>query len=180
MNFAHGAMAMAAAYTFYELDRVQGWSALSQSFVASGRPARDYRCSRQVIVMRRLREAAPISRLIGTLGVLALLDGLFSKWFGASTNTVIPPILPAGSLHIGSSYVDKQVLCLLGIGGSSASALYAWSKYSAARPGDDRGRRKPGGGRDARLVSPGAGDATWGTGHACRVPGSIAPRRAWS
>ena len=130
VNFAHGAMAMAAAYTFYELDRVQGWSA-APAFVASVALLGLIGVLTQVILMRRLRDSAPISRLIGTLGVLALLDGLFSKWFGASTNTVVPPILPHGPLHIGSYTIDKQALCLLGIGALICLALYCWSKYSA-------------------------------------------------
>ena len=130
VNFAHGAMAMAAAYTFYELDRVQGWN-VELAFVASVALLAIIGVLTQVILMRRLRDSAPISRLIGTLGVLALLDGLFSKWFGASTNTVVPPILPHGPLHIGSYTIDKQSLCLLGIGGVICIALYCWTKYSA-------------------------------------------------
>ena len=129
VNFAHGAMAMAAAYTFYELDLVKGW-AVFPSFIASVALLALIGVLTQVVLMRRLRDASPLSRLIGTLGVLAVLDGLFSKWFGASTNTVVPPLLPHGPLHIGSYTVDKQAICLLGIGAVICAALHIWSRRS--------------------------------------------------
>src|ERR1700678_3297425 len=101
VDFAHGAMAMGAAYLFYEFNRVNGWS-WWPAFLTSVAALALVGVLTQVVLMRRLRDASPISRLIGTLGVLALLDGIFSKWFGASTNTVIPPVLPNGSFNIGS------------------------------------------------------------------------------
>ena len=130
VNFAHGAMAMAAAYTFYELESVKGWDA-APAFIAAVLLLALIGVLTQVVLMRRLRDASPIARLIGTLGILALLDGLFNKWFGNGTDTVIPPILPHGSFHIGSFTFDKQALSLLVIGAIICAALHFWSKLSA-------------------------------------------------
>ncbi len=165
VNFAHGAMAMAAAYTFYELDRVQGWN-VELAFVASVALLALIGVLTQVILMRRLRDSAPISRLIGTLGVLALLDGLFSKWFGASTNTVVPPILPHGPLHIGSYTIDKQSLCLLGIGALICLALYCWTKYSARGLAITAVAESPEAAATLGWSPQGLATLTWGTGAA--------------
>jgi ABC-type branched-subunit amino acid transport system ATPase component/ABC-type branched-subunit amino acid transport system permease subunit len=165
VNFAHGAMAMAAAYTFYELDRVKGWN-VGLAFVASVALLALIGVLTQVILMRRLRDAAPISRLIGTLGVLALLDGLFSKWFGASSNTVLPPILPHGPLHIGSYTVDKQALCLVGIGAIICLALYIWSKFSASGLAITAVAESPEAAATLGWSPQGLATLTWGTGAA--------------
>lgn len=165
VNFAHGAMAMAAAYTFYELDRVKGWN-VGLAFVASVALLALIGVLTQVILMRRLRDAAPISRLIGTLGVLALLDGLFSKWFGASSNTVLPPILPHGPLHIGSYTVDKQALCLLGIGAIICLALYLWSRFSASGLAITAVAESPEAAATLGWSPQGLATLTWGTGAA--------------
>lgn len=129
VNFAHGAMAMSAAYLFYEFDRVNGWG-WWPSFLAAVAALALIGVLTQVILMRRLRDASPISRLIGTLGVLALLDGIFSKWFGASTDTVIPPVLPHASFNIGSFSFNEQALCLLGIGVVVCLTLHWWTRVS--------------------------------------------------
>jgi len=129
VNFAHGAMAMGAAYLFYEFDRVNGWS-WWPAFLTSVAALALVGVLTQVVLMRRLRDASPISRLIGTLGVLALLDGIFSKWFGASTNTVIPPVLPNGSFTIGSYAFNEQSLSLLGIGLVVCLGLHWWTRLS--------------------------------------------------
>jgi ABC-type branched-subunit amino acid transport system ATPase component/ABC-type branched-subunit amino acid transport system permease subunit len=165
VNFAHGAMAMAAAYTFYELDRVKGWN-VGLAFVASVALLGLIGVLTQVILMRRLRDAAPISRLIGTLGVLALLDGLFSKWFGASSNTVLPPILPHGPLHIGGYTIDKQALCLLGIGAVICLALYLWSRFSASGLAITAVAESPDAAATLGWSPQGLATLTWGTGAA--------------
>ena len=167
VNFAHGAMAMAAAYTFYELDRVQGWN-VELAFVASVALLAIIGVLTQVILMRRLRDSAPISRLIGTLGVLALLDGLFSNRFGASTNTGGPTDLrlPHGPLHIGSYTIDKQSLCLLGIGALICLALYCWTKYSARGLAITAVAESPEAAATLGWSPQGLATLTWGTGAA--------------
>jgi branched-subunit amino acid ABC-type transport system permease component len=129
VNFAHGALAMAAAYSFYELDQVQGWSFWPACLVSvAGITA--VGAITQGVFMRRLRDASPISRLIATLGVLGILDGLASIYFGATTNTVIPPSLPHGTLTIGGYAVDEQSVCLLGIAVVLCAGLYAGSRWT--------------------------------------------------
>jgi ABC-type branched-subunit amino acid transport system ATPase component/branched-subunit amino acid ABC-type transport system permease component len=129
VNFAHGAMAMSAAYLFYEFNQVHGWPFWS-AFILSVAILTCVGLLTQVVLMWRLRNASPISRLIATLGILAILDGAFSVWFGATTNTPIPPTLPHGSFHLGSYTISQEALSLLVIAIVICAALYAWSRYT--------------------------------------------------
>jgi ABC-type branched-subunit amino acid transport system ATPase component/ABC-type branched-subunit amino acid transport system permease subunit len=130
VNFAHGAMAMSAAYLFYEFTQKGLGNALS--FVLAVAILGVVGLVTQVGVMRRLRNASGLSRLIATVGILAVLDGLFSKWFGATTNTIVPAILPTGSFHLGSYTFSTQAVGLLVVAIVITAALTVWSKRSAS------------------------------------------------
>jgi ABC-type branched-subunit amino acid transport system ATPase component/branched-subunit amino acid ABC-type transport system permease component len=130
VNFAHGAMAMAAAYIFYELSRVDGWPVWSAVLVSVA----ILTCMglvTQLGLMRRLRNSSAVARLIATLGVLAVLDGVFSIWFGASSNTAIPAWLPHASFDLAGYTVSEYSLWLLGIAVVTCFGLYAWSRHTA-------------------------------------------------
>lgn len=130
VNFAHGAMAMSAAYIFYEFNRVDGWS-FWPAFLVSVLIMTGVGVVTQLAIMRRLRNASPISRLIATLGVLAILDGLFSIWFATAPNTAIPPTLPHGSFHVGGYAISQEAVSLLGIAAAICVVLYFWSRRTA-------------------------------------------------
>ena len=130
VNFAHGAMAMSAAYLFYEFTQKGLGNALS--FVLAVAILGLVGLVTQLGVMRRLRNASGISRLIATVGILAVLDGIFSKWFGATTNTIVPAILPNGTFHVGSYTFSAQAVSLLVVAILITAALHFWSKRSAS------------------------------------------------
>ena len=130
VNFAHGAMAMAAAYTFYELSRVDGWP-VWPAVLASVAILTCVGLVTQLGLMRRLRNSSAVARLIATLGVLAVLDGVFSIWFGASSNTAIPAWLPHAAFDLGGYTVSEYSLWLLGIAVVTCFGLYTWSRHTA-------------------------------------------------
>lgn len=129
VNFAHGAMAMSAAYLFYEMSVVKSWP-FWPAFIVSTLAVSGIGLATQIGLMRRLRNSSPLSRLIATLGILATLDGLFSIWFGSTTNTVIPPALPNGSFTLWGYTFSEESLCLLGIAVAICAVLYAWSRFT--------------------------------------------------
>lgn len=129
VNFAHGAMAMSAAYIFYEFNRVDGWG-FWPAFVVSVLILTGIGVFTQLVIMRRLRNASPISRLIATLGVLAILDGLFSLWFATAPNTAIPPSLPHGTFHVDGFSISQEAVSLLGIATAICIVLYLWSRHT--------------------------------------------------
>jgi ABC-type branched-subunit amino acid transport system ATPase component/branched-subunit amino acid ABC-type transport system permease component len=127
VNFAHGAYAMVGAYLFYELNQVYLWP-FWPSFLVAVAVLALVGALTQLLIMHRLRNASPISRLIATLGVLALLEGAASAKFGAATDIVIPTSLPHGSFVIGGYVFAEESLCLLAIAVLICVALYLATK----------------------------------------------------
>jgi sulfate-transporting ATPase len=115
LNFAQGAIGMIGAYAFY-LGRQAGWPAVPAGLlaifvsIAIGIGA-------QLLIMRPLRSAPAISRLIATLGIFALLLG-FGQWeWGTDNARIVSAILPSGSVDLGAGIrVGTAQLTILGIG----------------------------------------------------------------
>ena len=100
LNFAHGAYAMATAYAFYELNQVQHWPYYA-AFLAALVFIAVVGVLTHVLVMRPLRHASPLSRLIATLGLLLLIEGVATLKYGA-TFLRVPTELPTKIYHLGS------------------------------------------------------------------------------
>jgi ABC-type branched-subunit amino acid transport system ATPase component/branched-subunit amino acid ABC-type transport system permease component len=113
LNFAHAAIAMSGAYCFYQLRIVQGWS-FAVAFIAAAILGALIGFVTFALVMRPLRHASPLSRLIATLGVLLILQGLATVRY---TDTIdeVPPFLPQRVFHIKSLAIPEGQLYLVGI-----------------------------------------------------------------
>src|SRR4051794_36412016 len=92
LNFAHGAVGMVGAYVFWELRTNHGWSSVAATLsgvaVAGGLGAATH-----LLVMRPLRRASALVRLVATLGLLILLQSAAVLRYG-SNFYVVPSILP--------------------------------------------------------------------------------------
>jgi ABC-type branched-subunit amino acid transport system ATPase component/ABC-type branched-subunit amino acid transport system permease subunit len=130
VNFAHGAFAMLAAYvTFVELgsnapvnrflfvpgshflgDDWPTWAAV----VAGVAVAALVSFSFQRIVLRRLRKAAPIVRVISTLAALSVVQAFVVIRYGALTNRV-RNFLPSSRFDVGSISFQEERLIVIGI-----------------------------------------------------------------
>src|ERR1700760_4681874 len=75
LNFAHGAIGMAAAYASYELQVDHHWPVLGAFFVSVAFSAAIGAVT-HLAIMRPLRRAAPVARVVATLGVLVVLDSI--------------------------------------------------------------------------------------------------------
>lgn len=133
VNFAQGAFAMVAAYIFYWLDvshHVNFYVSMSAAVLSAGILG----ATVQLVVMRPLRSAPPISRLMATLGVLAFLEQLMSHIVQPST-LFVPPEFPTGNWRIlgtsvGQNSVYVAIITLgvaLGLG-----ALYKFTQLGRA------------------------------------------------
>lgn len=98
LNFAQGAFGLVGAYAFYELHLDHGlpWiAALAVALLGSA-------CTgllTERIILRRLRGSSSLSRVIATLGVLVLLEGLVTMRHGASVR-LVPSLLPDGAVEL--------------------------------------------------------------------------------
>ena len=114
VNFAQGAVSMAAAYLCYEEFEVnQGWGFVP-SFVVAVLCAALIGLLFQQVVLRHMTKSSPLTKVISTLGLLIVLQGLVEKRYGDSTN-VVQPFLPQNVFHLGSVVVQVDRLILAGI-----------------------------------------------------------------
>lgn len=132
INFAHGGFAMLGAYIYnVELRGNHGLGVvpamlISVAFVGvlAGLV--------HPLIMRPLRTAAPITRVIASLGVLLVLQAVATLRWGSASESVLP-VLPENPIHITSDVVlpeDRLIIVLMAIG--ITAGLYAFSRYATA------------------------------------------------
>ncbi len=81
LNFAHGAIGMFGAYIHWEMKYEHAWP-------ACGLARRRSRCAiigalSHLLVMRQLRRASPLARIVATLGMLIVLQSAAVVRYGA-------------------------------------------------------------------------------------------------
>jgi sulfate-transporting ATPase len=129
LNFAHGAIGIAAAYFEWELQANDGWS-YPAATVAAIALAALFGAAFHLVVMRRLRQAAPLVRVVATLGVLIGLEGVATVRYGSNVQPVHSQ-LPVDIWHLGSRiYLTSDKVYLLIIAVVITTALWAFYKYS--------------------------------------------------
>ncbi|HXA29993.1 MAG TPA: branched-chain amino acid ABC transporter permease/ATP-binding protein [Candidatus Angelobacter sp.] len=128
INLAQGAYAMVGAFVYYDLRHSDAWGflpAFAAALVVTGLiGALTY-----PLVMRPLKNASPISRLIATLGVLIVVQSVGLLRFGSST-VLVPSALPEGVFRIGGIFVGQDRLILLGVAVVLTVALWAISRFT--------------------------------------------------
>jgi ABC-type branched-subunit amino acid transport system ATPase component/branched-subunit amino acid ABC-type transport system permease component len=137
LNFAQGAIGMIGAYVFY-LGRQAGWP-----FVAAGLAALAagvlLGAGTHLLIMRPLRSAPPVSRLIATLGIFSLLLGFGQYEWGTDNARIVSAILPAGSIDVGDHiHVGSGRLVILAVGivlTVGLTLLYRRTRFGLATSG---------------------------------------------
>jgi ABC-type branched-subunit amino acid transport system ATPase component/branched-subunit amino acid ABC-type transport system permease component len=129
VNFAQGAIGTFAAYiAFVDLKDKQGWStlpALVVAVIAAGIAALVF----QTLVLRALRNAAAIVRVIATIGLLGLLQAIVAKRYGAA-NRPVESYLPHSVFRWGGIVVQEERIYLVAITLAVTIALWAWTRYT--------------------------------------------------
>jgi ABC-type branched-subunit amino acid transport system ATPase component/branched-subunit amino acid ABC-type transport system permease component len=129
INFAQGAVGMAGAYFFYSLWNNSGWPwpvalllVAAMSFVFGGLI--------HLLVMRPLRTASPLVRMIATLGILTTLEYLFNNHYGDNALLVFSP-LPSDVIHLSAgAVVTTDRLILVGIAVGVCGVLFLIYRYT--------------------------------------------------
>ena len=89
VNFAQGAIGTFAAYiAFVDLKEQAGLGDASRRSSSRCSPRARCRSLFQVVVLRALRRAAPIVRVIATIGLLGLLQAVVAKRYGVANQPV--------------------------------------------------------------------------------------------
>lgn len=129
VNFGHGALGMLASYlTFVTAHNDNGWpigAAIALGVAAAIVAALLF----EALVLYPLRRAAPIVRLISTLGLLALVRAGVEFKYGRA-NIAIGPWLPSDTLDWGGIRVQEQMLYIVGVTVAITIALWALMRFS--------------------------------------------------
>lgn len=182
LNIAHGGFAMFAAYLYLQLHVPQnlGSSATAQtgwpevpSFVVAVLATALIGLATDQLVLRRMRQASPLARLIATVAVLLVLEAVASRIWGAEP-PFVPTLFPAGILHFGSTItLPSSYVWLLVIAVGITAILTAVWRYTrigwltAAVSQNQRGAAALG-------ISPGfVSSATWVVGAALAAVAGI-------
>jgi sulfate-transporting ATPase len=129
VNFAQGAIGTFAAYiAFVDLKGKQQWPTLAAIVVAiaaGGLVSFGF----QAIVLRALRRAAAIVRVIATIGFLGLLQAVVVKRYGVA-NKPVDSYLPHDVFHWGGITVQEERIYLFVITLVVTFGLWAWTRYT--------------------------------------------------
>lgn len=129
LNFAHGAIGMTGAYVEWELRTRSHW-AFIPALLAGVAFSAAVGALTHLLIMRQLRRASPLVRVIATLGVLATLQAVAILRYGPAPKFVNSE-LPTHVLHLsGSIVISTDRIILIGIAAVISAALWAFYRYS--------------------------------------------------
>ncbi|HWI74701.1 MAG TPA: branched-chain amino acid ABC transporter permease/ATP-binding protein [Baekduia sp.] len=108
LNLAQGAFSMLAAYEFNDLHAESGWP-LTQAAVVVVLGTASLGLLVDVVIMRRLRRASPLARVIATLGVLIVASSFAILRWGSSPSIVLPIITPEQVTILGATVTADRL-----------------------------------------------------------------------
>lgn len=111
LNFAHGAMALLGAYTYYELTVRQGWSTVTAA-VAAMLVCGVVGALIHLVVLRSMRRASALSRVIATLGLVLVIQSLAFLLYGHNS-LVVPSLFPVGPVELGGLSIGADRLYII-------------------------------------------------------------------
>jgi sulfate-transporting ATPase len=128
VNFAHGAMGMLGAFLFYEFSVERGmavpFAALLSIATVTALGALVYQ-----LVMRPLMNGSALARIIVTLGLLMVIQGVCMLIWGEIPRTV-PTFLPDRLLEFRGVSVGLDRLVLVAIAVVATAIVWAWVRFS--------------------------------------------------
>jgi branched-chain amino acid transport system permease protein len=134
INLATGGMAMLGGYAFWAL-RVDllHWSA-PPALIASLLIAMAVGALTELVAFRPLRTAAPLAKLVSSLGVLLVLQASMLLAFG-TTSQPEPTVLPQNTVKVFSAVIPIDRFILTGIVivlAAALAALYRFTRFGLA------------------------------------------------
>ncbi len=128
VNFAQGVMGMMAAYVFYEVH--QNWHVTAFLAIPAGLlTSAALGAAFFYLVIRRLRDASNLIKVVATLALLLVTQEAVLLIFGAAGRPV-SSILPTNSVKIFGAPIGEDRLCIFGIVIVLTSVLWAVYKYT--------------------------------------------------
>jgi sulfate-transporting ATPase len=129
VNFAQGAIGMVGTYFFWELRTNHGW-ATPPAAIAGILFSAVVGVLIHILVMRPLRNASQLTKLIATLGVLSILQAAAALRYHAEA-TVVTPFLPHGVWKVLGAPVGQDQMIIFFVVLAMTAVLYAVYRYTA-------------------------------------------------
>jgi ABC-type branched-subunit amino acid transport system ATPase component/branched-subunit amino acid ABC-type transport system permease component len=131
LNFAHGAMALFSAAFFVELREKHGyatWLAIVVALLVTVVLG----IAIHLLVMRPLRRASPLARLVATLGVLGVIQALANIRYKDEGFLFVGSFLPSGTVEpMSGVLVGEDRFWVLGIAIVLTAALWATYRHTS-------------------------------------------------
>src|SRR5215212_8082833 len=127
LNFAQGVMATFCAYWFYEL-RTHGWPiglASAGAIVIGGVLGAVI----DIVVMRPLRSVPVLAKIVGTIGVVVVIESVLLLVFGSAPQ-IPTAVLPNRVVEFTGVRVSLDRLLLAGIAVAVGLVLSVWARYA--------------------------------------------------
>ncbi len=144
LNFATGGIGMACSYVFWDLTQQQGWSS-AVAAPASVLLGAVIGLISYVAVIVLPRQSSNIMRVMGTLGILVILQALVQLRYG-STPLAVDGFLPTGEVSLGGGVVvpsGRIVLVAVALLLTAAlTVFYARSRFGLATTAVAENERK--------------------------------------
>jgi branched-subunit amino acid ABC-type transport system permease component len=124
-NFAHGAIAMGAAYCYYSLTVTYGsppWLAMLFTVVVFGAVAGFVL---DKVLFRRLHDANPAAQVAASLGLLVFIRAVILLTYGGDSKPV-PDFLPSYTIKLGSVNFGVNQLIIAGLAAGAAVGLFVF------------------------------------------------------
>jgi branched-chain amino acid transport system permease protein len=119
LNFAQGAIAMFAAYWFADLTGAgsgRGGMSVYAALAIVMAGSALFGVAFHFLVMKRLRSAPVLARVVVTLGLLSLLQGVVILRWGMAFTPNVPSLFPTGAVSIGGgAHVGASEFWALGL-----------------------------------------------------------------
>ena len=129
INLSAGAVVMVAAFVFWSLTNAHMSSALALAITLVAGVALGL--VTEFVVLRPLRNATPLAKLVATLGLLLLAQAVILLAFGPVTETEAE-ILPTTPVTVFGVHIPADRFILAGIVVActvALSAIYRWSRF---------------------------------------------------
>jgi sulfate-transporting ATPase len=135
VNLAQGALAMLGAFIYYQSIEARHWPAAVAWVLAIGIPALVGALT-HLLVMRRLRYASAIVRLVATLGIFFFLTAIGYQIWGFDSEPVRSPLPDTIYRPFGAdSAITADRLWIIAIAIAvtvACSATFRWTRFGAA------------------------------------------------
>jgi branched-subunit amino acid ABC-type transport system permease component len=128
VNLAQGSFALTGAFCYLQFRQIDGWS-FWPAFLVSVAATTLLGVLVYHLVMRPLRDSAPVVRLIATLGIVIIVQAAAVLRYGPTDYTVAST-LPQNVIHLGSNVVPEDQLWLFFIALVATVVLWSVSKFT--------------------------------------------------